>query len=73
MLFLSFLLSHPGKMIIDDIANDQLDDMEITLQWTSKQPANNLFQAVKKVLSGKDMKEEVKRKMTLFENAFKQI
>ena len=63
----------PGIIIVEDVANDQLDDMEITLTWIGKQPQNIMFPVLKKILSGKDMKKEITRKMILFENAFKQI
>ena len=68
-LFSPFL----GKLNIEDVANDQLDDIEISLSWSGKQPANNVFPVVKKLLSGKIMKNEIKRKIILFEDAFKQI
>jgi hypothetical protein len=58
---------------IEDIANDQLDDLEISITWTSKQPENSIFQSVKKLLVGKDMKNCLKEKMIIFENAYKQI
>ena len=62
-----------GIIAVEDVANDQLDDMEITLTWIGKQPQNTIFPIMKKMLTGKDMKKEITRKMILFENAFKQI
>lgn len=75
--FLMFVMSRlsyfSGKMTVEDVANDQLDDMEITLSWTGNQPKNSIFPVIKKILADKDMKGEIIKKMVSFENAFKQI
>jgi hypothetical protein len=68
-----FTYVYIGKLNIEDIANDQLDDLEITISWTNKQPENAIFQSVKKLLVGKDVKNCIKNKMILFENAYKLI
>jgi hypothetical protein len=62
-----------GTLAFEDIANDQLDDMEITVGWGAERPSNDIFPKLKNILSGKIVKAEIKRKMLLFEDCFKQI
>jgi hypothetical protein len=62
-----------GTLAFEDIANDQLDDMEITVGWGAERPSNDIFPKLKSILSGKIVKSEIKRKMLLFEDCFKQI
>lgn len=60
-------------MLIEDVVNDQLDDIEISLTWGVDRPPNQYFSRSKNALTGKNMKAEIRRKVILFENAFKQI
>jgi hypothetical protein len=62
-----------GTLAFEDIANDQLDDMEITVGWGAERPSNDIFPKLKSILSGNIVKSEIKRKMLLFEDSFKQI
>ena len=68
-----FVECHTGALAFEDIANDQLDDMEITVVWGSERPSNDIFPKMKNFLTGKIVKSEIKRKMLLFEDCFKKI
>ena len=57
---------------MEDIVNDQLDDMEITVTWSKTRPSNESFSKLKNFLSGDILKGEVRSKMMIFENAFNQ-
>ena len=58
---------------MEDIVNDQLDDMEITVTWSKSRPSNESFSKLKNFLAGDILKAEVRSKMMIFENAFNQL
>lgn len=58
---------------MEDIVNDQLDDMEITVTWSKTRPPNESFSKLKKIIAGDILKVEVRSKMMIFENAFNQL
>jgi hypothetical protein len=39
-----------GTLAFEDIANDQLDDMEITVGWGAERPSNDIFPKLKRNL-----------------------
>jgi hypothetical protein len=69
----SFIPELKGTLLLEDIVNDQLDDMEITVTWSKTRPSNELFSKLKKILAGGILKTEVISKMMIFENAFNQL
>eukprot|EP01036_Dinobryon_divergens_P032087 gene32088-41606_t len=66
---------HEGKLSVADVINDQLDDMEITVDsWTTGQtPANADLKAIKTFLTGKTMKKYLKDAIELFNQKYKDI
>ena len=63
-----------GTLLLEDIVNDQLNDMEITVSWTQSAPKNEAYSQLKKVLTGETLKSEIIKKMKIFENSLnKQI
>lgn len=69
----SFIPELTGTLLLEDIVNDQLDDMEITVTWSKTRPSNESFSKLKKFLAGDILKAEVRSKMMIFENAFNQL
>ena len=56
------------KLTAEDVVNDQLDDIELTINWTGVRPPNDQLAVVKDLLTGKKtMKHTLKTKMQLFE------
>jgi len=66
---------YEGKLSIADIINDQLDDMEITVDsWTVGQtPANADLKAIKTFLTGKTIKKYLKDAIEIFNQKYKDI
>jgi hypothetical protein len=64
-----------GTIAVSDVINDQLDDIELTLTWTTgKAPPNAELSAVRNtVLNGKVLKNALKAKVVQFEVAFRGI
>ena len=53
---------------MEDIVNDQLNDMEITVSWGESRPANDSYSKFKNVLTGGVLRSEVVKKVMIFEN-----
>lgn len=66
---------YEGKFSAADVINDQLDDMEITIDsWTVGQtPANADIKAIKTFLTGKTIKKYLKDVIELFNEKYKDI
>lgn len=66
---------YKGKVAVCDVINDQLDDMEFALSWTTgKAPPNAELSAVRDtILKGKALKTAIKTKINEFEAAFRSV
>ena len=61
-----------GSVAVDDVVNDMLDDMELSVTWT-KRPTNALWKECNTSTTGKPMKEFIKSKMKTFEGHFRDL
>lgn len=60
------------KINLDDVINDVLDDVEISLKWTTR-PSNAETKAYNDILSGRSFLTAFKQKMSEFEAAYQSL
>jgi hypothetical protein len=63
--------SYKGSFQIDDLSPDDLDDINIQINWT-KEPSSSNFSTIKTFIN-KDFKIEFKKKVIEFEKEFRAI
>ena len=66
--------SYAGKIMCEDVVNDQLADMEISFTWTgTKRPPNDQHATVKDLLVGKRMKTLLTTKILSFQDQYQKM
>ena len=63
--------TYKGSFQIDDLSPDDLDDINIQINWT-KEPSSSDFSTIKTFIN-KEFKAEFKKKVHLFEKEFRAI
>ena len=64
--------TYSGKLKIFDIVNDQLDDIELEIEWSDTiRPATNVISRVRQHLLSEAMKNALKQKFLIFEEEFR--
>jgi hypothetical protein len=61
--------SYTGKVTVEDVMNDVLDDIELSCNWTSR-PSNTLLKECNTAAAGKPMKDFIISKIRLFEEEY---
>lgn len=66
--------SYSCKLSVDDVVNDQLDDIELAINWTGVRPPNDQLAIIKELLTGKKtMKHTLKLKLQQFETELQKL
>ena len=56
-----------------DVTNDQLDDLEISVEWKSSSPSGETFKCMRGLLTTDPMKGEIVRRLKEYENEYRQL
>ena len=66
--------SYAGKIMCEDVVNDQLADIEISFTWTgTKRPPNDQHATVKDLLVGKRMRTLLTTKILTFQDQYQKM
>lgn len=64
---------YKGLLKLEDIVNDQIDDFDVSVEWTGASPPGKNLAQIKSAILDKSVRQQLNERLKTFEEEFRKL